>query len=38
MTERGYVCTRPPAVEHGALMARYRDRDGAEFTVSERRR
>lgn len=36
MSAEGRVCTRPPEREHGVRMARYRDPDGAEFSVSER--
>ena len=36
--QRGIVCVRPPADEHGVRIARYRDPEGAGFSVSERRR
>lgn len=36
--KRGMVCARPPADEHGVRIARYRDPEGVEFSVSERRR
>lgn len=34
MAAEGLACTRPPESQHGVRMARYRDPDGAEFSVS----
>jgi predicted enzyme related to lactoylglutathione lyase len=34
MTAKGYVFTQAPRVEHGAVIARFRDHDGAEISVS----
>ena len=38
LTAEGYVFTRPPQLEHGLRIARFRDKDGAEISVSEPRR
>ncbi|MBY0422423.1 MAG: VOC family protein [Parvularculaceae bacterium] len=35
MTSKGFVFTRAPTLEHGRKIARFRDRDGAEISVSE---
>lgn len=37
MSAAGYEFTRPPQMEHGTKIARFRDREGAEISVSERR-
>jgi catechol 2,3-dioxygenase-like lactoylglutathione lyase family enzyme len=34
MAAKGYVFTQSPRVEHGVVIARFLDRDGAEISVS----
>lgn len=35
MVAEGFVFTRAPKTEHGVKLARFRDREGAEISVSE---